>query len=121
MPPDAFVPNVDPTGNWSIDYAFGSACGNAPTTQTGVFTVTVGSMGYQILVAGVSSTGVLACDPTECRVSGTWAWEDADTAYQQSMNLTLAVDGAVTGDGTQAVVTETTNCTYPFTVTGERM
>jgi hypothetical protein len=91
------------------------------STTTGTFTVTLGGMGYEILVAGVSSTGSILCSPESCKLSGTWAWQTSDTAYQQSMNLTLGVDDSVTGDGTEDVITASSNCTYPFTVAGQRM
>ena len=119
--PDAPVTTLDPTGNWSVVYQFASACGNAATTTTGTFTVTYGTTGYAIEVAGVSSTGVLACDSEECKLSGTWAWATSDTQFQQSMNLTLDSHDAVQGEGTEAVVTTDSNCTYPFTVSGSRM
>jgi hypothetical protein len=119
--PDAAVASVDPTGNWSVTYSFAPSCGNPASTTTGTFAVTFTGSGYSIEVAGVSSVGVLACDATECRLSGTWAWQTTDTAYQQSMNLTLGSADTVSGDGTEAVITTDSNCTYPFTVTGTRM
>lgn len=120
-PPDAFVPAVDPTGNWAITYSFSPACGMGATTSDGTFTVTLGGMGYQILVAGVSSAGSIICDSEKCKLSGTWAWQTTDTAYQQSMNLTLGADSSVTGTGTEQVLTSDSDCTYPFTATGQRM
>ena len=117
---DAAVATLDPTGNWNIVYQFGASCGNAATTTTGTFTVTYGASGYAIDVAGVTSMGVLACTTDECKLSGTWAWATSDTTFQQSMNLTLDAQGAVLGEGTEAVVTTDSNCTYPFTVAGSR-
>lgn len=119
--PDAAVSQIDPTGNWAVTYSFAPSCGNPASTTTGTFAVTFTGMGYSIEVAGVSSVGALACDATECKLSGTWAWQTTDTAYQQSMNLTLDTSSSVTGDGTEAVITSDSNCTYPFTVTGTRM
>ena len=78
-------------------------------------------MGYSIEVAGVASMGVLVCGVDECKLSGTWAWATSDTQFQQSMNLTLDSHDAVQGEGTEAVVTADSNCTYPFTVSGSRM
>nr|HEX4318790.1 hypothetical protein [Kofleriaceae bacterium] len=118
--PDAAIATLDPTGNWNVVYQFGAACGNDATTSPGTFTVTYGPQGYAIDVAGVTSMGVLACGATECKLSGTWAWAATDTQFQQSMNLTLDAQGAVLGEGTEAVITSSSNCTYPFTVSGSR-
>ena len=118
--PDA-APQIDPTGNWSLDYSFAPACGNPASTTTGTFAVTFNGQGYDIEVAGVSSVGALACTAGECRLSGTWAWATSDTRYQQSMNLRLDTASAVSGNGTETVITTNSNCVYPFTATGTRM
>nr|HEX4312390.1 hypothetical protein [Kofleriaceae bacterium] len=119
--PDAATPSLDPTGNWNVVYQFAASCDNAATTSTGTFTVTLGPNGYALEVAGVASQGVLECTTSECLLSGTWAWASSDTEFQQSMNLTLDDHDAVIGEGTEAVVTADSNCTYPFTVSGARM
>ena len=118
--PDAAVYGLDPTGNWSVTYAFQPACDNAATTTNGTFTVTLTSMGYAVEVANVQSQGTLLCSTDECRLSGTFAWSQADTGFEQSMNLTLDAMSNVSGTGTEAVVTQGSTCTYPFTVTGSR-
>lgn len=119
--PDAAASQIDPTGNWSVTYSFAPSCGNAASTTTGTFAVTFNGQGYDIEVAGVSSVGALACTSGECRLSGTWAWSTTDTRYQQSMNLTLDPTNNVSGNGTETVITATSNCVYPFTVAGTRM
>jgi hypothetical protein len=119
---DAAVPGLDPTGNWNVVYSFSPACGNASSTTTGTFTVTYSATGYDVEVAGTMSTGVIVCMTDECKLSGTWAWAGSDAAYEQSMNLVLAADSTVSGEGTESVVSsDGTQCTYPFTATGSRM
>jgi hypothetical protein len=95
--------------------------GNPSSTTQGTFTVTYGTMGYSVQVAGTESTGVLACTTDSCVLSGTWAWAGSDADYQQSMNLTLGSDDTVSGEGTEQVASsDGSMCVYPFTATGSR-
>lgn len=116
--PDAGV--IDPTGNWSVNYNFAPACGREATTTAGVFTVTLSPDGYVVAVPGVASTGSLVCTTEVCKLSGTFAWMASDTGYQQSMNVDLDANGAVTGNGTETVVTTDSTCTYTFIVSGAK-
>jgi hypothetical protein len=118
--PDAGLP-LDPTGNWSVTYTFAPSCGRTASATTGTFTVTQGPQGYDVEVAGVVSTGTLLCSPDACKLSGTFAWMANGSGFQQSMNLTLDPHDKVNGSGTEAVVTSTGSCTYPFTVVGSKM
>ena len=117
---DPEEPALDPTGNWSVTYAFAPSCGNAASTTTGTFTVTLDGQGYNIVVIGVQSTGSLVCTADVCKLSGTFAWMASGATHQQSMNLTLDVDSRVGGNGTETVITPDRTCTYPFTVTGTK-
>jgi hypothetical protein len=120
--PDAAAATLDPTGNWTVDYQFDAACNMPAASSTGTFTVTLGTMGYSVEVAGTQSTGVLECAATQCKLSGTWAWAGSNASYEQNMNLTLAADSSVSGEGTEAVLnSDGTQCTFPFTATGSRM
>jgi len=117
---DDVQPELDPTGNWNVTYAFAASCGNPATTTTGTFTVTLDAQGYDIIVVGVSSTGSMLCTSEQCKLSGTFAWMTGDATYQQSMNLVLDAEMKVGGNGTETVITTESTCTYPFTVTGSK-
>ena len=113
---------LDPTGNWSVAYAFQASCGNPSTTNDGTFAVTLGSAGYDIELAGVVSTGAIACTSDDCQLSGTFAWMTDGAGFEQSMNLTMDAQSDITGTGTEEVTDASGDtCVYPFTVTGSRM
>jgi hypothetical protein len=120
--PDAAASALDPTGNWSVTYAFQASCGTPSSTTDGTFTVTVGSAGYQVDLAGVESDGAIECTVADCELSGTFEWVTDNVGFEQSMNLSMNAQWAITGAGTEQVIdTNGDTCVYPFTVTGSRM
>ncbi len=118
VPNDAAVASVDPTGNWSLSYAFDAGCGQPATTATTTFTVTRGADGYALAIAGAMTSGTLICTPADCKLSAIFAWSNGDVKFQQSANMTLDTRDVITGNGTESVVTASAVCSFAFTVHG---
>ena len=76
--------------------------------------------GYAVSAAGVTTTGTLVCTPDHCKLSGMFGWAEQGAQLQQSANLSLDAHGSIAGNGTEAVITMTTVCSFTFTVTGSK-
>lgn len=112
---------LDPTGNWSLTYSFDAGCGQAASQAESTFTVTLGTQGYDVEIAGTQTAGTLICTPTSCKLSAVFVWKDAaGTQFQQSANITLDAMDYIKGSGTESVMSSTMSCNIAFTVEGTR-
>jgi len=118
--PDAQVKDLDPTGNWTLNYMYAAGCGVQASTAMATFTVTLTPNGYAVSAAGVTTTGTLICLPDSCKLSGMFAWASNGSQFQQNANITLDMHNALAGNGTVAIVSATTTCSLEFTAHGTR-
>lgn len=119
--PDAPAMDLDPTGNWNLNYMFDAGCGQPASKSTATFTVTRAASGYAVSAPGITVMGTMICAPDSCKLSGTLAWATSEAKFQQSANLVLDGHGSVTGNGTESVVAGTTLCGLAFTVAGSKI
>lgn len=114
--------SLDPTGNWSLTYSFAAGCGQDASQAASTFTVTQGSDGYDVEIAGTTTAGTLTCTAVNCRLSAVFTWKDTagTTSFQQSANITLDPQDNIQGNGTESVMSSTMSCNLAFTVAGAR-
>jgi hypothetical protein len=112
---------LDPTGNWSLTYSFAPGCGQAASQAASTFTVTLGTQGYDVEIAGTQTAGTLTCTSTNCKLSAVFVWMDASgTQFQQSANIALDAQDKIKGNGTESIMSSTMSCNIAFTVEGTR-
>lgn len=113
--------SLDPTGNWSLTYSFAAGCGQPASQASSTFTVTSGSDGYDVEIAGTTTAGTLVCTPISCKLSAVFSWMDtSSTKFQQSANITLDPQGMLRGNGTESITNSALSCNIAFIVEGGR-